>query len=70
MSEAQEQSRSAWQQLEYEWQLAHTVWRDGTTDYFEANFVEPLAMEYHSYSRVLEEVMEAVRHARALASQQ
>lgn len=69
MDEAQEQTRAAWQRFDHEWRQARTVWHDTTTDYFEANFVEPLAVEYQDYVRVLADMLETLRQARSIAQQ-
>ena len=64
MSDAQEHSHAAWQQLAYEWGRAQEAWHDSTTDYFATHFWEPLQSETRSYQRALESLSDTLRAAR------
>ena len=64
MSEALEESRAAWQQLDYEWQQVQGQWQDRTMTYFAAFYMEPLAAEVIQYLRATEEVADLLHEAR------
>jgi hypothetical protein len=63
MSDAPEQSRAAWRQLEHEWHRAQEGWRDSTTQFFAAQFWSPLERETQGYLRELETLMEVLHQA-------
>ena len=67
MSEAHEESRAAWQQLDHEWQQVQAQWQDRTTTYFAAFYMEPLAAEIIAYLRASEGVVDLLREVRQTA---
>lgn len=68
MSTSEEQSRSAWRQLEHEWAQAQEAWRDSTTEYFAGHLWEPLQGEVEAYQRALEMLSETLRAAQQVAN--
>jgi len=70
VSDVQDQSRAAWQQLDEEWQMAQEAWADSTTEYFSAEFWTPLQSEAAAYLRAVAELAETLRAAQRAAQEQ